>query len=81
MVGPCTCHSLCQNFFLIGKDELIGGASRALTNNSGISTPTFAVSRTPSSASALAAVVGPAFTNKLFKQFIKTYLEAQTQPA
>ena len=78
MAGPGTGHSPRRNPPPTGEDELAG----ASTNGSGTPapTPTPAVSRAPTRAPAPAASA-PAFTNELFKQFIKTYLEAQTQMA
>ena len=78
MAGPRTCRSPRRNLLPTGKDELAG----ASTNGSGtpVPTPTPAISRAPTPAPAPTASA-PAFTDELFKQFMKTYLEAQTQTA
>ena len=56
------------------KDELAGAAP---TKGSGTPTPTFVMSCTSTPALATASIVAPFLDNKLFKQFMKTYLEAQ----
>ena len=85
MAKPRTCQSPRRNSLHTSKDKLVDDASRASTNNSGTSTPIFAMScsstpamsRTPTPTSAPASL----FNSKLFELFIKTYLGAQTQPA
>lgn len=93
MAGPRTRRSLRRNPSPTGEDEL----ARAPTKCSGTSTPTPIISHasTPALASALVPAPGampapaavpapaarPAPTDEMFKQFMKTYLEAQTQPA
>ena len=74
MAGPRACRSPRQNLLPTGKDKL-GGA--ALTEGSGTSTPTPVVFHAPTLAPATASAVAPSLDNKLFKQFIKSYLEAQ----
>lgn len=49
------------------KNELVGGPLRVSTKGSNSYTPTPALA--------------PSSTNELFKQFMKTYLEAETRPA
>ena len=74
MAGPCACHSFCQNSLLTGKDELAGTAQ---TQGNGSPTPTSVVSRAPNSAPATVFVGTLSLDNKLFKQLMKAYLEAQ----
>ena len=78
MAGSCTRRSPRRNSPPTGEDELAG----APTDGSGTPapTPTAAISHalTPAPAPTASA---PASMNKLFKQFMKTYLEAQTQTA
>ena len=66
MAGPRACRSPCRNPPSVGEDELAGAAP---TEGSGTPTPTPVVSRAPT--------VAPSLDNKLFKQFMKAYLEAQ----
>ena len=74
MARPLTCHSPCCNSPSIGKDEFAGAA---LTESIGNPIATHVVSRalTPAPATAPAVAISP--DKKLFKQFIKAYLEAQ----
>ena len=74
MVGPCARRSPCRNSLPAGEDELAGGA---LTEGSGTPTPTPVVLRAPTPAPATAPAAALSLDNKLFKQFMKTYLEAQ----
>ena len=74
MAELCACNSPHQNPRSTGKDELAGATP---TEGSGTSTPTPVVSRVRTPALATALVVAPSLDNKLFKQFMKTYLEAQ----
>lgn len=74
MTGSQTPCSFCCNFSFGGKEKL---ARKALTKDSNTYTPIPAVLCTPISAPVL---VLP-FTNELLKQFLKAYLEAQTQLA
>ena len=76
MAGPHTRRSPCRNPPPTDEDKLAG----APINGSGTPapTPTPAVSRAPTPAPAPTASA-PASTDKLFKQLVKTYLEAQTQ--
>ena len=74
MAGLQTRCSPRQNVFLGGEDEPAG---RAFTKSSNIYTFTSAVLCALTSASALALL----FIDELFKQFMKAYLEAQTQLA
>ena len=84
MAGTRTRRSPSRNLPLTGKDELAGGAPGAPTKGSGTPTPTPAVFCAPSPAPAAslapAPASSPAFTDELFKQFMKAYLEAQNQP-
>ena len=74
MAKPCARRSPCWNPRPAGEDELAGAA---LTKGNGTPTPTFVVSRAPTSALATAPTVVPSLDNELFKQFMKAYLEAQ----
>ena len=74
MAGPCTHRSPRQNSRTAGEDKLSGVFP---TEGSGIPTPTPVVSSTPIPAQATALAVVPSSYNKLFKQFMKAYLEAQ----
>ena len=74
MAGPRTRRSPCRNHFPTGKDEL---ASVTPTKGSGTPTSTPVVSRIPTPAPATAPAVAPSSDNKLFKQFMKAYLEVQ----
>ena len=90
MARPLACCSSCRNLPPTGKDELAGAApGPALTEGSDTSTTAPAASRVPtptpppdipiaalSSAPSFAATA-PFLDNKLFKQFMKVYLEAQ----
>ena len=67
MARPHARRSPCQNCFSIGGNE---PAEAALTKGSGTSTATPALVFTPT------VISNP--DNKLFKQFMKAYLEAQT---
>ena len=73
MAGSRACRSLRQNSFPTGKDELAGAApiKRSSTH---ISTFIMLHASTPAPATTLAT--SPSLNNKLFKQFIKAYLEA-----
>ena len=70
MAGPRACRSLWRNPSPAGKDELVGAAP---TGGSKTPTPTTSVSRAPTPAPAIIL----SSDNKLFKQFMKAYLEAQ----
>lgn len=74
MIGPRACRSSCYNSPPGGKDELTRETS---IKGSDTHTITLAVLRafTP-----VLASISPS-TNELFKQFMKAYLEAQTQHA
>ena len=74
MAGPCACRSPCRNPPPAGEDELAGAA---LTESSGTPTPTSVMSRTPTPAPATAPAAAPSSDTKLFKQFMKAYLETQ----
>ena len=74
MAVPCACRSLCQNSPPIGNDEL---ASTALTKGSGTPKPTPAILYAPTPTLAIAFAVPLLSDNKLFKQFMKAYLEVQ----
>ena len=69
MAGPRACYNPCWNPPLTGEEELAGAAP---TESSKIPTLTLAVSRAITSAPTIAL----SSDNKLFKQFIKAYLEA-----
>ena len=73
MAGPCACHSPCLNSFHTGKDKL---ADAALTKRSRTLTPTLAVSCALTTTPVTAPTIALSLDNKLFKQFIKVYLEA-----
>ena len=75
MARPCACRSPCQKFLITGKDDPAGAAP---TDGSETSIPTSALSQTSTPALVFTPAVVPNPDNKLFKQFIKTYLEAQT---
>lgn len=72
MAGPHNCYSPRCNPLLTGEDEL----ARAPTKGSGTPTYIFAISRTLSPAPAPISASAPASTDKLFKQFMKAYLDA-----
>ena len=74
MAGPRACHSLRWNPPPAGKDELAGAAP---TEGSGMPTPTPVVSRASTPALATTPATASSSDNKLFKQFMKAYLEAQ----
>ena len=74
MAGTRACRSPCRNFLPANKDKLAGAA---LTKGSNTATPTPVVSCTPTPALATAPTIAPSSNNKLFKQFMKAYLEAQ----
>ena len=74
MAGHCVCYSLYWNPPPTSKDKLTGSGP---TQDSGILTLILAISRTPSPAPTIALAVGSSSDNKLFKQFMKVYLEAQ----
>lgn len=84
MAGPCTCRSFCHNLLRVREDRLAG---KALIKGSSTNTPTPAISctSTPAPPPDTIAVPTPNATaalalasiNEFFKQFIKTYLEAQ----
>ena len=74
MAGPRARRSHRRNLPSAGKDELAGAVP---TEGSGIPTPTPVVSRAPTPAPATAPAVAPSLDNKLFKQFMKGYLEVQ----
>ena len=75
MAKPCTCRSPHQNPSPTGKDEPAGAA---LTESSSTPTSTLAVSQALTPAPVVTPAVIPNPDNKLFKQFMKAYLEAQT---
>ena len=70
MAGSYACCNFCWNPSLTAKDKL---ASAAPTKDSSTPTPTSAVSHALTTAPAIA----PFSDNKLFKQFIKAYLDLQ----
>ena len=74
MAEPHARRSSCRNHLFAGKDELAGAAP---TEGSGIPIPTPVMSRAPTPAPATALTTAPSSDNKLFKQFIKAYLEGQ----
>ena len=73
MAGPRACRSPRRNPRPTIKDKLAGAA---LTEGSDIPTPTPIMSHAPTPALATAPAVAPSSDNKLFKQFMKAYLEA-----
>ena len=74
MAGPCARRSPCRNPPPAGEDDLAGAT---LTERSGTPILTPVMSRAPTPAPATTFVGAPSLDNKLFKQFIKAYLEAQ----
>ena len=70
MAGPCACRSPYWNLSHAGEDMLAGAAP---TENSSTPTPTPAVLRAPTPAPAITL----SSDDKLFKQFMKAYLEVQ----
>ena len=74
MAGPCACYSPRQNLPPTRKDELAGAAP---TEGSGTPTPTPVVFCAPTPALATAPTIASSSDNKLFKRFMKAYLEAQ----
>ena len=74
MARPSACRSSYWNSSSNGKDELAGAA---ITKSSGTPTPTLVVSRALTPAPATAPTAALSLDNKLFKQFMKVYLEAQ----
>ena len=73
MAGSCACHSPRCNLFSAGENELAGAAP---TEGSGTPTPTPNVFHAPTPAPATALAAALSSDNKLFKQFMKAYLEA-----
>ena len=73
MAEPHTCRSPCHNPPPGGENELAGGLPRALIEGSNTPTHSLAVSR--------ALTPAPPSTNKLFKRFIKAYLESNQGPS
>ena len=69
MARPYTCYSSCRNPLPAVEDEL---ANAAPTEGSSTSTPSPAVSCTSTPIPTIAL----SSDNKLFKQFMKAYLEA-----
>ena len=82
MAGPYTCQSFHYNLPSTNKGEYISGALTTHTNRSGTLIPTLVISRifTPGRSRAFTPAFAPtpSSKNKLFKQFIKAYLGAQT---
>ena len=74
MARPLASRNPCQNPPSTAKGELAGAAP---IEGNGTPTPTPVVSRAPTPALAITSAVAPSLDNKLFKQFIKAYLEAQ----
>ena len=74
MAGSRACRSPCRNPPLANIDELAGAAP---TESNGTSTPTPAMSRAPTPTPTTAPATTLSSDNKLFKQFMKAYLEAQ----
>lgn len=73
MTNPQICRNSRCNLLLDGKDELV---ERAPTKGSGIHTPI------PAMLHALIPTPAPTLSSidELFEQFMKAYLETQTQP-
>ena len=69
-----TCCSSCQNPPPPGKDKL---TDAALTEGSGIFIPILVVLRAPTPAPIISSTITLFSNNKLFKQFMKAYLESQ----
>ena len=74
MARPPTCRSPRRNPLFTGKYGLDGAA---LTEGNGTLTPISVLSCASTLALATTPAVAPSSDNKLFKQFIKAYLEAQ----
>ena len=74
MAGPRACRSFHWNSPRICEDELAGAAP---FEGNGTPTTPPVVSDTPTPAPATTLVIAPSSNNKLFKQFMKAYLEAQ----
>ena len=81
MAGPYTCKNSHYNPPPNGKDELAGNTLGAFTNNSSTFTSTHAISRTFILAMLCApiftATLAPSSNSKLFKQFMKVYLNTK----
>ena len=73
MAGPCACRSFCCNISPAGKNKLAGAAP---TDGSGTFTPIPVISYASTFASVIAFAIAPTLDHKLFKQFLKAYLEA-----
>ena len=74
MAAPPTRRSPCWNFNRTSKDELAGATP---TKGSDTFTSIPIVSYAPTLVPTTAHVATPSSDNKLFKQFIKAYLETQ----
>ena len=74
MAKSYACYSFCWNFSPIKDNELTGAA---LTEGSGTPTPTPVLLPAPTLALVAITATGPPSDNKLFKQFMKAYMEAQ----
>ena len=75
MARPRACRSPCQNPPPTGKDEPAGATP---TEGSDTPTPIPALSQVLTPAPVVTPAVAPNPDNKLFKHFMKTYLEART---
>ena len=73
MAGPCICHSSCQNPLPAGKDKF---ASTAPIEGNNTPALTLVMSYATTLALAIALAAALSSDNKLFKQFMKAYLEA-----
>ena len=74
MAGFYARRSLCRNSPPVSEDEL---AAAAPTESSGTPISIPILSHVPTPAPAIALTATSSSDNKLFKQFIKAYLEAQ----
>ena len=71
-----TCCSFHCNPLPGGEDELIRALPGATTKGSNTSTLSLAISQAPTPTSTPTPTPAPPSTNKLFKQFMKTYLKS-----
>ena len=79
MAEPRTCRSLCRNPLSSDENKLVRDPPRALTEGNNTLTPSPSVFWAPILAPTPALT--PLFTDELFKQFIKTYLEFNQGPS
>ena len=80
MARPYTYHSFCHNPLPNGEDKLAEGLPGVFTKSSNTPTPSPTVFWAPTPAFALAPTPALPSINKLFKQFMKAYLETNQRP-